>query len=99
MVFEFKSLTEKQYLADMTKEVNRVGDYLKNELTKEGVETVDSPDFEDILKSINITGYYYVTASKNQPKDENWNGYVFFEKRIIIITKYTLIPLITKTYI
>ena len=81
MAFEFKDLTEKQYLSDMTKEVNRVGDYLKNELTKEGVEAISSPDFEDILKSINITGYYYVTTSNNQPKDENWNGYVFFEKR------------------
>lgn len=81
MVFEFKSLTEKQYLADMTKEVNRVGKYLKNELIKEEVETVDSPDFEDILKYINVTGDYYVTASKNQPKGESWNGFVFLEKR------------------
>ena len=81
MAFEFKGLTEKQYLSDMTKEVNRVGDYLKNELTKEDVETVDSPDFEDILKYINVTGNYYVTTSKNQPKGENWNGFVFFEKR------------------
>lgn len=81
MAFEFNSLTEKQYLSDMTKEVNRVGDYLKNELTREEVETVDSPDFEDILKYINVTGNYYVTSSKNQPKSENWNGYVLFEKR------------------
>ena len=81
MAFEFKDLTEKQYLSDMTKEVNRVGDYLKNELTREGVETIASPDFEDILKYINVTGNYYVTTSKNQPKDENWNGFVFFEKR------------------
>lgn len=81
MAFEFKDLTEKQYLSDMTKEVNRVGEYLKNELTKEEVETVDSTDFEDILKYINVTGYYYVTTSKNQPKGENWNGYVLFEKR------------------
>ena len=81
MVFEFKDLTEKQYLSDMTKEVNRVGEYLKNELSREVVEAVSSPDFNDILKSINITGYYYVTTSTNQPKDENWNGYVFFEKR------------------
>lgn len=81
MAFEFNSLTEKQYLSDMTKEVNRVGEYLKNELTKEEVETVDSPDFEDILKYINVTGDYYVTASKNQPKGESWNGFVFLEKR------------------
>ena len=81
MAFEFNSLTEKQYLSDMTKEVNKVGEYLKNELTKEDVETVDSPDFEDILKYINVTGNYYVTTSKNQPKDSNWNGFVFFEKR------------------
>ena len=81
MAFEFNSLTEKQYLSDMTKEVNRVGDYLKNELTREEVEAIDSPDFEDILKYINVTGSYYVTASKNQPKSENWNGYVLFEKR------------------
>ena len=81
MAFEFNSLTEKQYLSDMTKEVNRVGDYLKNELTREEVETIASPDFEDILKYINVTGNYYVTTSKNQPKDENWNGFVFFEKR------------------
>ena len=81
MAFEFKDLTEKQYLSDMTKEVNRVGEYLNNELTKEEVETVDSPDFDDILKTMNITGYYYVTTSKNQPKGENWNGFVLFEKR------------------
>ena len=81
MAFEFNSLTEKQYLSDMTKEVNRVGDYLKNELTREEVETIASPDFEDILKYINVTGSYYVTSSKNQPSGENWNGYVFFEKR------------------
>lgn len=81
MAFEFNSLTEKQYLSDMTKEVNRVGEYLKNELIKEEVETVASPDFEDILKYINVTGDYYVTASKNQPKGENWNGFVFLEKR------------------
>ena len=81
MAFEFKGLTEKQYLSDMTKEVNRVGDYLKNELTREEVEAIDSPDFEDILKYINVTGNYYVTTSKNQPKGENWNGYVIFKKR------------------
>lgn len=81
MAFEFNSLTEKQYLSDMTKEVNRVGDYLKNELTREEVETIASPDFEDILKYINVTGNYYVTTSKNQPKGEDWNGFVFFEKR------------------
>lgn len=81
MAFEFKDLTEKQYLSDMTKEVNRVGDYLKNELTREEVEAIDSPDFEDILKYINVTGNYYVTTSKNQPKGENWNGYVIFKKR------------------
>ncbi|BCG66370.1 capsid and scaffold protein [Staphylococcus phage vB_SsapH-Golestan101-M] len=82
MAFEFNSLTEKQYLSDMTKEVNRVGDYLKNELTREEVETIASPDFEDILKYINVTGSYYVTSSKNQPPGENWNGFVFFEKRL-----------------
>lgn len=85
MAFEFNGLTEKQYLSDMTKEVNRVGEYLKNELTneltKEYVESIYSPDFEDILKDINVTGSYYVTFSTNQPKGENWNGFVFFEKR------------------
>lgn len=81
MAFEFKDLTEKQYLSDMTKEVNRVGEYLKNELSREGVEVISSPNFDDILKTIDVTGYYYVTTATNQPKDENWNGYVFLEKR------------------
>lgn len=81
MAFEFKSLEEKQYLSDMTKEVNRIGNYLKDEMGKESIETINQPDFKDILKHINKTGNYYVTTSLNQPKGESWNGYVFFEKR------------------
>ncbi|WFG34020.1 hypothetical protein F10086_98 [Staphylococcus phage vB_SauM_JDF86] len=92
MAFEFKDLTEKQYLSDMTKEVNRVGEYLKNELTKEEVKTIVSPDFDDILKSINVTGDYYVTTSKNQPKDASFNGFVFFEKRNDIYYKIYYSP-------
>lgn len=81
MAFNYNELEEKQYLADMTKEVNKIGNYLKNDVNKEYVETISSPDFNNILEYIKDMGIYYVTTSKNQPKGENWNGYVFFEKR------------------
>lgn len=81
MAFNYNELEEKQYLADMTREVNKIGNYLKNDVNKEYVETIGNPDFNNILEYINVTGDYYVTTSKNQPKGENWNGYVFFEKR------------------
>lgn len=81
MAFNYNKLEEKQYLADMTKEVNKIGKYLENDVNKEYVEAISSPDFNNILEYIKDTGIYYVTTSKNQPKGENWNGYVFFEKR------------------
>lgn len=81
MAFNYNELEEKQYLADMTREVNKIGNYLKNDVNKEYVETIGNPDFNNILEHIKGTGIYYVTTSKNQPKGENWNGYVFFEKR------------------
>lgn len=103
MAFNYTDLEEKQYLIDMTEEVNRIGNYIKETENNGEVPTIISPDFDNILVTINETGLYYVTESEHQPEGENWNGFVYFEKRDnkyykIYYTPHNTSNLYTRTY-
>lgn len=103
MAFNYTDLEEKQYLIDMTEEVNRIGNYIKETENNGEVPTIISPDFNNILVKINETGLYYVTTSENQPEGENWNGFVYLEKRNnnyykIYYTPFNTSNLYTRTY-
>lgn len=103
MAFNYTDLEEKQYLIDMTEEVNRIGNYIKETENNGEVPTISSPDFNNILVKINETGLYYVTTSEQQPEGENWNGFVYFEKRTNSYYKIYYSPfnnsnLYTRTY-
>lgn len=103
MAFNYTDLEEKQYLIDMTEEVNRIGNYIKETENNGEVPTIISPDFDNILVKINETGLYYVTTSENQPEGESWNGFVYLEKRNnnyykIYYTPFNTSNLYTRTY-
>lgn len=103
MAFNYTDLEEKQYLIDMTEEVNRIGNYIKETENNGEVPTIISPDFDNILVKINETGLYYATKSEHQPEGENWNGFVYFEKRDnnyykIYYTPFNTSNLYTRTY-
>lgn len=103
MAFNYTDLEEKQYLIDMTEEVNRIGNYIKETENNGEVPTIISPDFDNILVKINETGLYYVTKSEHQPEGESWNGFVYLEKRNnnyykIYYTPFNTSNLYTRTY-
>lgn len=103
MAFNYTDLEEKQYLIDMTEEVNRIGNYIKETENNGEVPTISSPDFNNILVKINETGLYYVTESEHQPEGESWNGFVYFEKRNnkyykVYYTPFNTSNLYTRTY-
>lgn len=103
MAFNYTDLEEKQYLIDMTEEVNRIGNYIKETENNGEVPTIISPDFDNILVKINETGLYYVTTSEHQPEGESWNGFVYLEKRNnnyykIYYTPFNTSNLYTRTY-
>lgn len=81
MAFNYTPLTETQKLKDMYPKVNDIGNFLKTEVNISDVKSISGVDFNDILSSIPDSGNYYVTTSKNQPSEENWNGFVRLDKR------------------
>ncbi|XWX30589.1 virion structural protein [Staphylococcus phage PG-2021_16] len=81
MAFEYTPLTESQKLKDMYPKVNDIGNFLKTKVNLSNVMTISGVDFNNILSSIPDSGNYYVTSSKNQPPEENWNGFVRLDKR------------------
>ena len=81
MAFNYTPLTESQKLKDMYPKVNDIGNFLKTKVNLSNIMTISGVDFNNILSSIPDSGNYYVTTSKNQPPEENWNGFVRLDKR------------------
>lgn len=81
MAFNYTPLTETQKLKDMYPKVNDIGNFLKTEVNLSDLKLITGVDFNNILDTIPDSGNYYVTTSKNQPPEANWNGFVRLDKR------------------